>query len=507
MKLLRVLRGDPLLLALTVILTLAGWAPLFLSPFLPFSDLHNNAAAASLLWDAATHKGTVGAHFYVNAYPVPYWTGYLFMAAASAVGGVLFAAKAIVALLVVALPLSVMRLMVALGRSPRLGLWAFALFWEHNLYSGWVSFLLGMALALYTLALLVEVASLYDALLVTLLTALVALTHLQALALVAVAGIGIAILGQRIVLSAVALSGGLVAMLPWLTRHLVTGGAVTRVPWRFIFHPPSFKAAKLFTYTFDHFPAEPEVWAPAFAFAVLLVGPAAVASLVRQSGRARVDASRVDGAALWVLLSCVLLFAVLPYDIRGPVAHFHNYPRYATFILLTMLLLPRVDLRGRGALALVPGVVAALAMDLTVAAQLRRFSVNASPFLQVMAAVKPGSRVLPLLNNDADPACAYNPYNQFHAYLTAASKSYDPYLFEVDSAPLLYIPSRRIPAPTWTTAPSLVSVDVHGKLFDYVLVQGLTGDPFVPGARLGPAGVHVVAEGGIWRLYAFDRAP
>ena len=41
--------------------------------------------------------------------------------------------------------------------------------------------------------------------------------------------------------------------------------------------------------------------------------------------------------------------------------------------------------------------------------------------------------------------------------------------------------------------------------FDYVLVQGLARDPFEPGARLAGARVHLVAEGGIWRLYAVDR--
>ncbi len=129
MKLYRALRGDPLLLALTVLLTLAAWAPLCVTPFLPFSDLHNNVAAASMLFDAATGRGTIGYHYHVNMEP-PTRTGRATSscAAASAVGGVLFAAKAFVAFLAVLLPLSVMRLLLALRRSPRLGLWAVALF-------------------------------------------------------------------------------------------------------------------------------------------------------------------------------------------------------------------------------------------------------------------------------------------------------------------------------------------------------------------------------------------
>jgi hypothetical protein len=333
---------------------------------------------------------------------------------------------------------------------------------------------------------------------------MVALTHLQALALVALAGIGLALILRRsIVLSAVALSGGLVAIVPWLDKHLRSDGQFLKVPWANVYHSPSFKVGKLFAYTFDHFPQDPEVWAPAFAFTVAIAGPVVLGALVRRApGQAP---PRAGAAALWVFLSCTVLYTTLPYEIRGPVVHLYNYPRYATFVLMTLALLPRPDLRGVRVLAIAPAVVAALWMDATVAGQLRRFSQNASPFLAVIRAVKPGSRVLPLMMKDTDPACAYDPYNQFHAYLTAATKSYDPYLFDNDSSPLLYTASTRIPAPRWANAAREVSVQLHAPLFDYVLVQGLEGDPFAPGGRLGRGGVHMVAEGGIWRLYAFDR--
>jgi hypothetical protein len=368
MKLFRALRGDPLLLALTVILTLAAWAPLAVTPFLPFPDLHNNSAAASMLVDAARGKGTLGYYYNVNWAPVPYWTGYVLMAAWSAVGGVLFAAKAMVAFLAVILPLSVMRLLIALGRSPRLGLWAFALVWEHNMYSGWVTYLLGMAIALVILALLVEMETLRDALVVLAWTVLVSLTHVQGVALVALAGAGITVLGvlrgKRLGLHVLALAGGALPVLPWVGRHLAPGGHVTKVPFVFDWHPLAMKAGRIFTYTFDHYPKEPEEWAPAFAFTLLLVGPLVLAGTARP--RAVRPAHRDGGVvAAIVTISCVVLYAASPYEIRGPVNHFHNYDRYATFALLALLLLPRPDLRGWRALWLLPGLIAALAMDLT----------------------------------------------------------------------------------------------------------------------------------------------
>jgi hypothetical protein len=506
MKLYRALRGDPLLLALTVILTLSAWAPLCVTPFLPFSDLHNNAAAASMLHDAALGKGTLGYYYHVKWSPVPYWTGYVFMAAASTVGGVLFAAKAIVALLAVALPLSIMRLLIALGRSPRLGLWAFALFWDHNLYSGWVTYLLGMALALQALALLIDMETLRDALGVLVWSALVALTHVQALALLALAGLGIAVAGwlrgRSLVLHAVALSGGALPVFPWVKEHLFKDGHTTKVPFWFDWHTLTTKAGRLFTYTLDHYPKEPDVWAPAFAFAVMIAGPAIVAGLARQ--RPGVGRERNAEAAI-VMLSCLVLYAALPFEIKGPATHYHNYPRYATFALLTLLLLPRPDFRRWRALWLLPGVAAALAMDATTFGQFERFAANARPFLQLFPPVTPGSRVLPLITVETDPACAYNPYNQFHSYLTAATKSYDPYLFHNDGNPLQFTQGREPPIPRWAYVTDQLDMEKYGKSFDFFLVQGLDRDPFAPGGRLGDAKVHRLVEGGIWRLYKNDR--
>jgi hypothetical protein len=507
MKLYRALRGDPLLLALTVILTLLAWAPLCVTPLLPFSDLHNNAAAASMLSDAALGRGTIGYYYYVKWSPVPYWIGYVVMAAASAVGGVLFAAKAIVALLAVGLPLSIMRLLIALGRSPRLGLWAFALFWDHNLYSGWVTYLLGMALAIHALALLIDMETLGDALGTLVWSALVALTHVQAVALLALAGAGLSVAGRlrgrSLALHAVALSGGALPVLPWVKEHLFKDGHATTVPFTLDWHTLTTKAERLFTYTLDHYPKEPDVWAPAFTFAVMLIGPALVAGVARQQPR---GIGRDRGAeAVIVMLSCLVLYAALPYEIKGPAAHYHNYPRYATFVLLTLVLLPRPDLRRWRALWLAPGIAAALAMDVTTFSQLARFGANARPFLQLFPAVTTGSRVLPLITVETDPTCAYNPYNQFHAYLTAATKSYDPYLFHNDGNPLQFTPGREPPIPRWYVVTDQLDMEKYGRNFDFVMIQGLDRDPFKPGGRLETAKVHRVVEAGIWRLYKIDR--
>ena len=57
----------------------------------------------------------------------------------------------------VLLPLSMLRLALALGRDPRLSLWGFLVSWDHNLFAGWHAYGLGMAIGFVVLAKLVEV--------------------------------------------------------------------------------------------------------------------------------------------------------------------------------------------------------------------------------------------------------------------------------------------------------------------------------------------------------------
>ena len=46
-------KADPLLRYATLVLAVAAWVPLFLTPFLPFADQGINTAVADLIWDTA----------------------------------------------------------------------------------------------------------------------------------------------------------------------------------------------------------------------------------------------------------------------------------------------------------------------------------------------------------------------------------------------------------------------------------------------------------------------
>ena len=312
-KLLRAFRGDSLLAGLTLLLVIGGLLPLFVCRFIPLADLPGNAGAASLLFDAAFGHGAAAKYYVVNYAPTPYWTAYLFMASVSSVFDVLVAAKAIVGLLVVLLPLVTMRLLIALRRDPRLGLWAFALSWEHNLYFGWVTYLLGMSLALLATAWIIELEKPRDALRVFVLSVLVALSHIQAVAFLGLAVLLLLVISRPFVRSAVNIclgaSGALVPILPWLAAHLKpgAGGKKAGPSFSFELHTPSEKLHKFAEYCLDNVPTPSAQWVMAGVFLLLLLGPAFLAGLPQR--QPVLPARR--GAWVVAVTACALYFCLL----------------------------------------------------------------------------------------------------------------------------------------------------------------------------------------------------
>src|SRR5688572_18668441 len=182
------LRSDRFLLVTTVVLFVTACLPLFLTPFLPFADLGLNTASAELMWDVLLGREPAATYHRVNWAPVPYWVSYGLSALLGRVFGPLIAAKLFTALVFALLPLSTMRLLLALGRDPRLGLWSFLLIWQQNLYAGWTAYMLGIALVSIACAWLLEAETLADGFRIAPFSAAIALTHIQATWLLAVCG-------------------------------------------------------------------------------------------------------------------------------------------------------------------------------------------------------------------------------------------------------------------------------------------------------------------------------
>jgi len=496
MKLWRTFRDDRLFSLLFVLLLICAWLPLTRTPFLPFIDLMNNVGGATMLADALT-GAPMSKYFQVNWLPVPYWTGYLLMAGASHFMGALFAAKFICGFLSFILPLSAVRFLIATGRDHRQGLWAFLLVWDRNLYAGWVSFLLGMAIVLFTLAMLVEMTDWRSALRVTAMSGLVALTHPQALIFLAVAGIALVLVQsgsiKRFALGTLALSGGLLGAVPLIhDLFKVVPADKVKESLSFKWDTPREKMAGFYDFTFGSFGGQFDTNVPILVFGLLIIGPLMLAMMRRTMPRATLS------PPLIFTLSCIFLYLVLPFEIYAPIPHRHNYVRHGTFILLGMLLIPKPRLQGRAAWALVPGVVMALLLDLHVARQLRDVGTRLAPFKEIIANIKPGSRIMPMTSEYGDPACQMAPLFQFHAYAAGATHSFDPLLFDNRLTPILYKPETRPPY----VLNGKMDYEHFIRHYDYVLVQGLKKDPFRTQTFVAP--VYLIKEAGIWRLYGVN---
>jgi hypothetical protein len=494
-------RRDRWLAVAFAVLSISALVPLFCTPLIPSPDLPGNVGSSALLWHTALRHGIAPDYYRVLWQPFPYWFGYLFLGGSTLLLGPFAAAKLLVGLLVLALPLGVMRLCLALGRDPRLALWAFLLSWEHNLHAGWHSYVLGMAVALVLIAKTLEMRDDRAAIRVIPWSLGLVLTHalplgFAGLAIVAAMALQPAIRSLRRV--AIAFGPTALVVVPWLAvriaAHEPARGALT-VEYPEIAH----KVRSLFSYSLDDVPGRFGGATSALAFTLLLLVPLVLARWPEPEGP---DEQR--WAAFATPLVALLLYVALPMTIYGPVDHWYTYPRFASYFLAGWLLVPRPDLAGRRGLVLVPGLVLAVACHLATALRFHDFGQRAAPFLEIYAAVPPNTRLLPLEYIREDPAARAESFAHVHSYLTGGKILYDPHLYDNPNTPIQYrrdVNSRRI---SWL-GPRDFTLERYAPYYDYILVQGKDSDPFVLRPTAPGYQVRLVKEAGMWRLYAVDR--
>lgn len=505
-SLVRVLREDRLLRWAFALLWIASVIPMCFTPFLPFGDMGINVAMASLLVDVATGHGVAEKYFSVNWAPNPYWTTYALLALVEQVTGPLIAAKVVTAVTLLLIPLGMMRLLLTLGRNPRLAVWAFLLGYDHNVYWGWLSLMIGFGYSFFIIAWTLEARTVREALRVSLHSALLGLTHIQGVWLVMVAVPLLVPVGRpvhrRILVHGIALAGLSATIVPWLASR--TGSAAS-IPaaFSFIWHSLDHKLIHFFANTLDNFVRPEGKRVSAVAFVVLVLGPLFLTLLPRESPRAGAVAPLV------LLLAAGGLYMLLPMQITGPIVHWGTYPRYATAVLLFLLLFPAPRLDGRWALALLPGVLVNLLLDVQIARQFHNFGERTRPLLQVIEHVKPHASVLPLVLDVQDPdpdAQLQQVGHQLCAYVTAIRKGYDGYLWDIPKWPLQYRPGRMKPKPSWDVKKQLAFNMSYGKHYDYVLLQGFRrGDPLRRLTKARLPRPKLVIEAGRWRLYEILR--
>lgn len=204
-----------------------------------------------------------------------------------------------------------------------------------------------------------------------------------------------------------------------------------------------------------------------------------------------------------VLGVCPVFYLALPFAMRGPIEHWYTYPRFATYLMISLLLIPTARLVRWEALALTPGLLAALAVDWAVIAHVRTTAPQMSQYLEIIDRFEPHTRMFPCDLNVSHEAFPIPPFGQLHGHAAAAKKLYNPHPFVEPNNPLQFRENRMLPV-IWCWRPSDFTMENHGVYCDYVIVKGIAQD----GVKVGPTSkgpnVRLVHEVGDWRLYRVD---
>ncbi len=496
----RLLEHDGRRLAVGV-LALIALVPLAVTPIVPLTDLGSTVGASGLLFDALDSSSPLSKMYQVNATTIPYWTAYVFLALVGAVVGPLWASKALVALCVLALPLSMLRLAKAIDRDWSMALVSFGLAWDLNLYWGWVTFHLGMSIAIWCVAKLIEIDSWKGVLKVLPLVALVGLTHAHAVVFLVAAAALTAIAKARpfraIAFHATACLG-LLVLTPWLWGAVLRPAVGSSGGMNLVMPPLSERVTKLFEFSLGYFVDQPGLTAVSVLFLSVLAISVVGGGFMRRGAPAR------PVVALAVFLAAFALYVGLPFEVQGPIPHWWTYPRFATYVLACLPLVANVSptWRGRWAIVLVVVAISGWISSLRVG-QFSRYGAHVRPYLELVEKIPAGTRFLPIDIEFTFPGFREPTLGQLHGFAAALRHAYDPHLFAHPAMPLLYREGVQPPTPNWGS-PAASFTSAMALHYDYVLVYPSSRDTL---GSVEPKVLELVADSGPWRLYKVTRPP
>jgi hypothetical protein len=504
-------RQDKVLFWATVVMSLFALAPMAFATFLPLGDLPDTACFSALVPEIVFGHGLPSKVYYIKWAPMPYWGPAVLIGTISSFSNVVVAIKVVVGAVVLLIPLGVMRLMIATGRDPRVGLLAFAFSWEHSLYGGWIAYVLGMTFTLWALAWLIEVETVKGALRVALVGLVIGLTHAQATLYFVVMTIALTIARarpkplRRLALHALTGAGLALVFLPWIFRVSSSAGSSSGTISAILTSlantddPLHEKLRDMFRFSFENYTRREDLVAAARTFGMLLAAPALLSLLPSRAGASR-------AVPLTMFLVSAAFYVILPMSlVGGPVYQWYVYPRNTAYMLMTMLLLARPDLSGRRIAWLIPGIAIVLAFHVRVMSQFSDWDKRTGPFLDLAHAVRKNSRVLPLEMDDSDPVVKWHIVNQFHAYIAALRSSYSPHMWRHPEMPYQYRPETDLPATGSVGGGNDFDLETYGPHYDYVLVQGKKNDPVQRQLETKNYRVQLLKDTEVFRLYEVHR--
>jgi hypothetical protein len=399
------------------------------------------------------------------------------------------AARLVISLYVLGLPLSMALLARRFGASPWMGLFGFALAFNFNLQWGFLNYCLGLPatlVALYAFDVFCERPSAKSGVLAALAGVIVYSCHILTWGLyLACAGlIGLLHRGldrrslpARAAVWAGSLAAGAAVTLGGSVNHM---GQVAGMSFRF--YPVRHHARELANYLWHGCVAGTD---DKLGLALL----AAWAALLVTAPRPRV--TRHDLRAVACAVTAVAAYLLLPRSVLRPAYWWGINVRFAAAAAIFLPLAVRGPVAGWRRWLLVPVGLLSLALLGDHFTHFRRADAFAGGFDRLSSLPPPKSRVLVMVFQPwRDPTWSYDYMRNYYGFEQAQHGGYAPWDFDNDF-PFRY--RERFPAPDWSR-PRLLW-DSQARYWDYVLA--FQAPPNIMGAH-APV---LVAGDGRWKLW------
>jgi hypothetical protein len=468
------------------VLAVAALCLVWLPRHLPFVDLGQHLSSVAI-WHHHDDPAWDFARYYdLELGPNPYWAVYALMHLLTYPFGVEAAARIVISLYVIGLPLSMLLLGRRFGASPWMGLFGFPLAFNFNLQWGFLNYCLGLPaalLALWAFDVFCERPSLKWGAAAALGGLSVYFFHLLSWGLfLGCAGL-MGLLHQvqsrrdllpRLGVWAVPALGGAAVSLYGSTYHM---GNVGHLAFRF--YPLRHHAREIAYYVWHGCAAGTD---DTFGLVLLLLWAALLVTALRIR-RAEPEARRGAAASLWraacprILMrlhhlratACVVTalgaYFLLPRSVLQPTYWWGINVRFAAVIGVFLPLTVRGPLAGWRRWLMAPVVLAGLALLGDHFTHFRRADAFANGFDRLSSLPPPKSRVLVIVFMPwHDPTWRYDYMRNYYGVEQALHGGYAPWDFDNDF-PMRY--RQRFPAPDWSRP--TFRWDQQARYWDYVL--------------------------------------
>jgi hypothetical protein len=486
-----------------IALTAIALVPVWTQRLLPMLDTPSHLALARGWHSYHDAAYNIAKYYDLRIRPVPYIAFYAVIDALLYVCSIETANKLFLSAYLVLFPLSVLAIARALRRSPWLALGAFPLAFNQNWIYGFSSYLMSIALAFFSLAILIrflEAPTRRRALALMVMCLLSYSFHILPWASFGMCAIALLYTRRR------ELRTITIAALAMAPSVLVAIFAIVNDRHEGVY----MKAESSFSGTFSDFVASVKQWPgrvlelypgkyDTVAFVVLAV---TVFVLVKWRGVRGDDEGRSGRVLTLVLILLGLEYVSLPYSISKPLSWWYVAPRVPAMMAPFFLLLPAGRFDGWRRLAIAPFLFVAIMLPLKLSTLYRDFSRRNAGFMHLVDQIPTGANAFVVYRGmtrgkgsaemSGDPATSAPVHWHYASWPMALHGGYGAHIFD-QGVPI------RPRAKDKLTAPSAAEADDFSfrkaPAFDYYIIR-LAPDFFdrEPSVKL----VHRIGD---WSLY------